>query len=92
VPHSPGPAPPGPASAVRPQVVPAPAVPPPGGLPQPGPSQAGQPGSAAWTANQVPADPATLDQLAHRLYGRIRSQLAAELLADRERAHLLTDL
>jgi hypothetical protein len=40
----------------------------------------------------VPADPATLDQLAHLLYGRIRSQLAAELLADRERAHLLTDL
>lgn len=35
---------------------------------------------------------AELDRLAHRLYERIRGRLAAELLADRERAHLLTDL
>jgi hypothetical protein len=40
----------------------------------------------------MPSDPATLDQLARHLYGRIRGQLAAELLADRERSALLTDL
>jgi hypothetical protein len=33
-----------------------------------------------------------LDELARRLYGRIRSRLASELLADRERAGLLVDL
>ncbi|HLY14928.1 MAG TPA: hypothetical protein VKR24_11310, partial [Candidatus Limnocylindrales bacterium] len=33
-----------------------------------------------------------LDELARRLYGRIRTKLAAELLADRERAGLLVDL
>jgi hypothetical protein len=44
------------------------------------------------TTGMGPSDPAALDQLANRLYGRIRGRLAAELLADRERAHLLTDL
>ena len=33
-----------------------------------------------------------LDDLARRLYGRIRSRLSAELLADRERGGVLTDL
>jgi len=37
-------------------------------------------------------DPAVLDRLAQRLYGRLRGHLAAELLADRGRAQLLTDL
>jgi len=83
VPAPAGSRPPGPAQPVPSQVA----------APQAGPLQAGRTGNAAaWTPNQVPSDPATLDQLAHRLYGRIRSQLAAELLADRERAHLLTDL
>jgi hypothetical protein len=39
-----------------------------------------------------PTDPASLDRLAQRLYGRLRGHLAAELLADREHAQLLTDL
>jgi len=33
-----------------------------------------------------------LEQLANRLYDRIRSRLDRELLVDRERAALLTDL
>jgi hypothetical protein len=33
-----------------------------------------------------------LDELAHRLYDRIRRRLSRELLADRERAGMLTDL
>lgn len=33
-----------------------------------------------------------LDDLARRLYGRIRSRLSAELLADRERGGVITDL
>jgi len=38
------------------------------------------------------ADPAALDRLAQHLYGRLRGHFAAELLGDRERAQLLTDL
>jgi predicted nucleic acid-binding protein len=36
-------------------------------------------------------DPVELDELAVRLYGRLRSKLRFELLVDRERAGLLTD-
>jgi Domain of unknown function (DUF4157) len=36
-------------------------------------------------------DPVELDELAARLYGRLRSELRLELLVDRERAGLLTD-
>ena len=37
-------------------------------------------------------DPATLDELTGRLYDRVRTNLRTELLVDRERAGLLTDL
>jgi hypothetical protein len=47
---------------------------------------------AAGPATPAAQDHAALDQLANHLYGRIRGRLAAELLADRERAQLLTDL
>jgi len=43
-------------------------------------------------ADLADAGPEALDRLAQRLYGRLRGHLAAELLADRERAQLLTDL
>jgi hypothetical protein len=43
-------------------------------------------------ADLAPADPAVLDRLAQSLYGRLRGHFAAELLGDRERAQLLTDL
>jgi hypothetical protein len=36
-------------------------------------------------------DPVELDELATRLYGRLRSKLRLELIVDRERAGLLTD-
>jgi hypothetical protein len=36
--------------------------------------------------------PAELEQLATKLWGRLRLQLRRELLADRERAGMLTDL
>ena len=68
-------------------------------------SNAGSAGSAAGSASASPngagdPSPATtradrereLDELARRLYGRIRTRLASELLADRERAGLLVDL
>ncbi len=38
-----------------------------------------------------PRDPELLDQLARGLYGRLRTQLRAELLADRERVGMLTE-
>jgi hypothetical protein len=55
------------------------------------------PGSTGGASGPAPAAaPADrereLDELARRLYGRIRTRLAAELLADRERAGLLVDL
>ena len=50
-----------------------------------GPAPAGAPPSIADRDRE-------LDELARRLYGRIRTKLAAELLADRERAGLLVDL
>jgi hypothetical protein len=66
------------------------ASPPNGAAPGSPPASAGRGGGAA------PATPGErdreLDELAHRLYGRIRSRLAAELLADRERAGMITDL
>jgi hypothetical protein len=39
----------------------------------------------------VPQEPEELDELAGRLYDRLRSRLRQELLLDRERAGLLTD-
>jgi hypothetical protein len=50
------------------------------------------PETAPAAADLAMADPGTLDRLAQRIYGRLRGHLAAELLADRERAQLLTDL
>lgn len=47
--------------------------------------------TAAATA-VTPHDPAALDTLARQLYGRLSRHLAGELLIDRERSHLLTDL
>jgi hypothetical protein len=38
-----------------------------------------------------PDDPVGLDELAAKLYGRLRSKLRLELIVDRERAGLLTD-
>ena len=38
-----------------------------------------------------PDDPVGLDELATKLYGRLRSKLRLELIVDRERAGLLTD-
>ncbi len=55
-----------------------------------GTGQAGGPGAAA-AASPVDRD-RELDDLARHLYGRIRSRLSAELLADRERAGMITDL
>lgn len=37
-------------------------------------------------------DPMALDRLSRQLYGRLRGEFAADLLVDRERAQLLTDL
>ncbi|HEY4849301.1 MAG TPA: hypothetical protein VII22_00815, partial [Streptosporangiaceae bacterium] len=48
--------------------------------------------AAAGPSGADAADPASLDRLAQRLYSRLRGHLAAELLADREHAQLLTDL
>jgi hypothetical protein len=48
---------------------------------------------AAPAADRRPtAPPADLDELARKLYDRIRTRLKAELRLDRERAGLLTDL
>lgn len=56
----------------------------------PADAQAGQSGAGAG-ASPVDRD-RELDDLARRLYGRIRSRLSAELLADRERSGRITDL
>jgi hypothetical protein len=56
---------------------------------------AGATAVAATGADQHPAAAASegeLDDLAHRLYDRFRSRLRLELLIDRERAGLITDL
>jgi len=52
------------------------------------PSRSGGSSSAA----PLPHTPAELEQLATKLWGRLRLQLRRELLADRERAGMLTDL
>ena len=44
------------------------------------------------TEHATTHDAVELDRLATQLYGRLRSQLASELLIGRERAQLLTDL
>ena len=54
----------------------------------PAAAAAGPAGAAA----QAGAAPADLDDLARRLYDRLRSRLMAELRLDRERAGLVTDL
>ena len=69
----------------------------PAGEPAPG-AAPGSAGSSATAPAAAGAPPSIadrdreLDELARRLYGRIRTKLAAELLADRERAGLLVDL
>ena len=55
------------------------------------PGSAGAPAPAGAPPSIADRD-RELDELARRLYGRIRTKLAAELLADRERAGLLVDL
>jgi hypothetical protein len=59
---------------------------------QPGPASAASADSHAGAAAGLPSDPAALELLARRLYGRFSRRLADELLAERERAQLLTDL
>ena len=50
------------------------------------------PPDAGTSPGQTPAAPEVdLDDLARRVYGRVRTQLRSELLIDRERAGLLTD-
>jgi hypothetical protein len=59
----------------------------------PSPAPAGPSAAAPAALSASPANQEReLDELARRLYGRIRSRLAAELLADRERAGMITDL
>ncbi|MGH9003655.1 MAG: hypothetical protein ACRDYV_11040, partial [Acidimicrobiia bacterium] len=58
--------------------------------PGPGP----EPGGTPHTPGSVAVGPGgvDLDELARRLYGRMSSQLRAELRLDRERSGFLTDL
>lgn len=85
-----GPAPARPAPAAS---SPSRAVPSPGRLAaSPGPVVPSPGLAGPRSADTEVADGAALDRLAQRLYGRLRGHLAAELLADRERAQLLTDL
>jgi hypothetical protein len=58
----------------------------------PGGALAGPSAATADAPDLASSDPAALDRLAQRLYGRLRGHFAAELLGDRERAQLLTDL
>jgi hypothetical protein len=65
--------------------------------PAAGPAGAGEGGAAqSSSAGAAPAGIPTgdkeLDDLAHRLYDRIRSRLRLELLIDRERTGTLSDL
>ncbi len=55
-------------------------------------TEAGSTGSTAGASSATPQSPAELEQLATKLWGRLRLQLRRELLADRERAGMLTDL
>ena len=55
------------------------------------PQSASSPAHAPASAAQ-PAGEEAMDALAGKLYDRIRSRLKSELLVDRERAGLLTDL
>jgi Domain of unknown function (DUF4157) len=61
-----------------------------------GPANAPAPGAAAGTASSSSPTHADheqdMDELAGKLYDRIRGRLKSELLVDRERAGLLTDL
>ncbi len=50
------------------------------------------PAGSAGPPGAVPTGDKELDELARRLYDRIRSRLRGELLVDRERAGLLSDL
>jgi hypothetical protein len=49
-------------------------------------------GSSSGGGGALPQSSAELEQLATKLWGRLRLQLRRELLADRERAGMLTDL
>lgn len=51
----------------------------------------GQVAELAGQRSAVPDDPVDLDELAAKLYRRLRSKLRLELIVDRERAGLLTD-
>jgi hypothetical protein len=55
-------------------------------------TEAGSTGSTAGASSATAQSPAELEQLATKLWGRLRLQLRRELLADRERAGMLTDL
>lgn len=57
----------------------------------PSPSSPGQPAAGASTSPQT-NDDTQMDELAGKLYDKIRSRLRNELLVDRERAGFLTDL
>lgn len=61
--------------------------------PSPMPTQrAEETPTASAIAPSATSSDGDVDELAHRLYDRIRSRLRSELLADRERAGLVTDL
>jgi len=48
--------------------------------------------SAPPSEPSLPTDPTQLEELAGRLWSHLRVRLRRELLADRERAGMLTDL
>jgi len=55
-------------------------------------TEAGSTGSTAGASSAMGQSPAELELIATKLWGRLRLQLSRELLADRERAGMLTDL
>jgi hypothetical protein len=55
-------------------------------------TEAGSTGPTAGASSATPQSPAELELLATKLWGRLRLQLRRELLTDRERAGMLTDL